>query len=147
MKTAKDKMQVVLIILVVLGAFVFSVAGFAGIFGWNSYGKDTSSSEAMHGDQQNTGPGSASTSTSQDTGNSESEPASSGRDTISYVTDEEAKDFLAAFYSTDMFGAKQPKDLLENEDFIGALLQYGMSEEDIQKAINDIQKEYETHAA
>lgn len=151
MKDKRDKVQVVLILFVVIGALVFSVAGFVGAFkdkpsealppssessvSQAESASSTSQSSSLSDSQQ--------TETTEETANSQASSVSQDNSFAPGLTDEEASDFLATIYGSDMFGAEQPKDLLENEEFMTALQEYGMSEEEIRMAINEMQAAFE----
>lgn len=150
MKSRKEKIQVALILFVVIGALAFSIAGFVGAFRNKASdssqtvpGSSISQSEASENETSSI-PLPDSQEASSEEKDATSQDSSDQQATFGdIVTDEEASDFLAALYGSDMFGAEQPKDLLENEELMASLQEYGMSEEEIRAAINEMQAKFE----
>lgn len=149
MKNKKTKIQIVLILMVAIGALIFSIVNIftASKDITESFSEPISDTVQSSYIQETEDKPKDNADFSEDQNSEETieskEPAQP-QEPISYgVNDEEAADFMSIFYNTDMFGVKQPKDLLENEEFMASLQQYGMSEEEIWEAINEIQIEYE----
>jgi cytoskeletal protein RodZ len=150
MKDKKDKVQVMLILFVVIGALVFSIAGFVGAFRDKSSDtippvSDSSASQASSSQSKPESilPPDSQETESEETANSQDSSAPQDSSYEQGLSDNEASDLLATLYGSDMFGAEQPKDLLENEEFMTALQEYGMTEEEIRAAINEMQIAFE----
>lgn len=150
MQDKKDKVKVMLILFVVIGALAFSVAGFvgafkdkpSGVFQSTANSNISPSSESLQSETPDVLlPDSQGTESKEETANSQD--LSVPQSAESKNTGNEANDFLATLYGSDMFGAEEPKDLLENEGFMAALQEYGMSEEEIRTAINEMQTAFE----
>lgn len=138
MQDKKDKVKVTLILFVVIGALVFSVIGFVGAF------KDDTSGVSQSTANSNISPSSESVQSAEakeEIANSQDLSVPQPAESENIVN--EANDFLATLYGSNMFGAEQPKDLLENKEFMTALQEYGMSEEEIRTAINEMQTAFE----
>lgn len=148
MQDKKDKVKIILILFVVIGALVFSVTGFVRVFKdkpsnavQSTADSSVSQSESVQSEPESVLPPDSQEIESEEAANSQALSVSQSAEPE--MTDDEASDYLATLYGTNMFGAEQPKDLLENEGFMAALQEYGMSEEEIRTAINELQTAFE----
>ena len=145
MKSSKGKTiaMSVVILAVVAVALGLSIYQFGKIF------KDTtSSSQISEGSSITTSM--PAESTSSDSGNSAVSEDMTGTDsstvtseTVEYVDEEALKAILAQLYGSDMFGAAEPKDLLEKPEFMALLKDAGMTDEEIVEAITQLQTIFE----
>ena len=58
-------------------------------------------------------------------------------------TGSKSSDVFSKFYDLDLSDVEEPRDLLNNEDFMQSMQQAGMSEEEIKAAIEEMQDVYE----
>lgn len=148
MRDKKDKVKIILILFVVIGALVFSATGFVRAFKGkpsnavqSTVDSNISQSESVQNEPESVLPPDSQETESEEAANSQALSVSQSAEPE--MTDDEASDNLATLYGSNMFGAEQPKDLLENKEFMTALQEYGMSEEEIQTAINELQTAFE----
>lgn len=129
MKNRKEQLQIIGILLVVFVMSLFGVHSLVKAFDTDTPKSENSISASSEDSKEQEKP-------------EEDITAGTSSQQSTSETGENADDF-STFYNLDLSDAEEPKDLLDDEDFMKSLQQAGMSEEEIKAAINEMQDHYE----